>query len=82
MITKLQAEGKIFVKVTAVRMLGGPLDGQEWNVDLAATEMELIDPTDAHNSAREGRAPKLLGLYKRFGTMMIWQRNYDDGETW
>lgn len=82
LITKLQQEGRMFVKMTAVRMLGGPLDGQEWNIDVAGTELELIDPSDAHNAVREGRAPKLLGLYMRFGTMMIWQREHDDGETW
>lgn len=77
MITKLANEGKIKVTIHVVRMMGGPLDGKEYAIDPEGTEMELTDPGDAHMAVREGRPPKLLGLYKRHGPVMIWQKEYD-----
>jgi len=74
MLTRLASEGKITARVTIVRMMGGPFDGKEYAIDPLGTEMEL---TDAHMAVREGRPPKLLGLYTRHGPVMIWQKKYD-----
>jgi hypothetical protein len=78
MVTKLQRDGIVRAPVVEVVMMGGPLNGRHYFIDVNGTDMEILDPLDAHNAVREGRAPKLLGLYMRFGRSMIWQRRYDD----
>lgn len=78
MLTALQQGGKLRVPIVLVVMMGGPLDGKTFAIDPDANEMELTPPADAYNAVSEGRAPKLVGLYKRFGTSMIWQKEFDD----
>lgn len=79
MVTALQQEGTaVYAKLVEVVMMGGPLDGRTYMIAHNGEELELLDPYDSHQAIREGRAPKLMGLYKRFGRSMIWQKEYDD----
>lgn len=77
-IQQLQEHGRVTARVIEVIMLGGPLDGRTYGIDASMNEMELLDPADAHESARLNYTPRLIGLYRRHGTMMIWQKEYDD----